>query len=377
MPEGRPKLTLILSIVGSILVLLNGSLLVMNNAPVIASPFPVSSAEEAMASRVSWWRIVFGIPGLVENYQSIFWLVFAGVMLLSAFLIYERPRKCRTYSLWITISSLLCIPIGGGFYLGTVLGFIGGLSGMESPKPFRETFLGRIIRGVTLDSKVYVLIRDNPTILRTAALVVISVGILRGIGNGLYTYNVNLIRNGGPPASGILLNGQVIWHSTAILTALSLIGISILEWLILSLAIYWIGAKLAGIPMEYDKIVRVSAFAYVPVGLQFVAPLMFSNEPTLSFGWPFGLYLISHLWVFIALIVATEQMFDFPRMKALGLVVLSGMIYWIVDNMLLIPTLNVPGIVVVLSTPTSSLFILLSLSAATIIAALLGVFTRR
>ena len=376
MSETKYTPTFILGIIGSILILLNGALIVVNNSPVILSSFSVASVDEVMKAKVFWGRIVFGVPTLVENYLALFWLIFAVATLICAFLIYRRPKGYQTYSFGITLFSLMCIPIGGGFYLGTILGFIGGVSGMEGRKPFKETFLGRIISGVTLDSKMYTVIRDNPTILRTAALVVIFVGILRGIGSGLYAYNVDIIKRGGAPASQILLNGQVMWHSTAVITAASLIGFTVLEWLILSLVIYWIGVKLTGITLEYDKIVRVLAFAFVPLSLQVFAPLVFSNEPTLSFHWPVGLYLISRLWVFIALVAATAQTFDFTRRRALGVVILGGMMYWIIDNMILIPTLRVPGILITVSAESAP-FILLSFSAATIIATLFGVFTKK
>jgi len=375
-PEPKYTATFILAIVGSILTILNGLLIAINNTPVIFSSFPVASLEEVMKAEVFWGRIAFGVPGLVEDSRALFWLIFAAAMLVSALLLYKKPRNYHTYSLLITIFSLLCIPIGGGFYIGTILGFVGGVSGMEDRKPFKETFLGRMISGVTLDKKLYTVIAENPTTLRTAALVIIFVGILRGIGNGLYAYNANLVKIGGPTASRILLDGQVMWHSTPVLTALSLVGITVLEWLILSLVIYWIGVKLMGFAFDYDKVARVLAFAYIPVGLQVFAPLMFSNEPALSFTWPFGLYIVSRLWVFVVLVVAIAQMFDFTRWKAFGLVILGGMIYWIIDNMVLIPTLQVPGIVVVLTTE-SPLFILLSVTAATVIATLFGVFTKK
>ena len=376
MSETKYTPTFILGIIGSILILLNGALIVVNNSPVILSSFSVASVDEVMNAKTFWGRIVFGVPTLVENYLALFWLIFAVATLICTFLIYRRPKGYQQYSFGITLFSLMCIPIGGGFYLGTILGFIGGVSGMEGRKPFKETFLGRIISGVTLDSKMYTVIRDNPTILRTAALVVIFVGILRGIGSGLYAYNVDIIKRGGAPASQILLNGQVMWHGTAVITAASLIGFTVLEWLILSLVIYWIGVKLTGITLEYDKIVRVLAFAFVPLSLQVFAPLVFSNEPTLSFHWPVGLYLISRLWVFIALVAATAQTFDFTRRRALGVVILGGMMYWIIDNMILIPTLRLPGILITVSAESAP-FILLSFSAATIIATLFGVFTKK
>lgn len=376
MTETKYTPTFVLAIISSVLILLNGALIAMNNSPVIISSFPVASVDEVMKASVFWGRIVFGVQGLVENYLSLFWLIFAAAMLITAFLMFKKPKKLETYSFLITVFSLLCVPIGGGFYIGSILGFIGGVSGMEGRKPFKETFLGRMFSGIALDSKVFTSISENPAILRTAALVIMFIGILRGIGSGLYAYNLDLIKKGGATASQILLNGQIMWRSTEFITAASLIGITVLEWLILSLVIYWIGVKLTGIALEYDKVARVLAFAFVPMGLMVFAPLFFANEPTLSFNWPVGLYLISRVWVFIALVVAITQTFDFSRRKALGIVIFGGLMYWIIDNMILIPTLKVPGVLITVSAESAP-FILVSFSAAAIIAALFGVFTKR
>lgn len=381
LPEERHGLTFVAAVIASILAVLNGVLILMINGPIVLSSFPVGSVEEVTEADVFWGRIVFGVPGLVEDYLAIFWLIFAVVMLLCALLIYRRPKSYRMWSFLITISSLLCIPIGGGFYLGTILGFVGGITGLEGRESFKKTFLGRLLGGIAFNSEVYSEALDDPSILKTAAMVIIFVGALRGLGNGLYVHNLNLIKEDAAFASRILLDGQVIWNSkhvyTPILTSLSLIGISVIEWLTLSLVFYWVGTRLMGMPSDYDKTARVLAYAYAPVGLQLLAPLMFSNEPMLSFTWPLWLYILSRTWIFVGLVAATTRLFDIPKWKAIGMVSLGGMIYWIIDNLLIIPTLKVPGIVVELSIPPGPNFVLLSISAATILATLLGVFSKK
>lgn len=377
MPNTQSSYTFILTLTGSVLIITNGLFIALNATPLTLSSFPVGSVEEVMGAKDFWGRVVFGVPGLVEGLWTLFWLAFAVLMLLSAYAIYLKPRRQKRYAPLIMISSLLCIPIGGGFYLGTILGFLGGASGMEWPKSFKETFFGKMIRAALLNSKLYAKICDDPQTLKNGAYLVLLVSILSGIGNGLYTYNVYLITKGGDSASNILLKGQVIWGDTPLLITSALIGVTVLEWLILSLAIYLVGAKLSGTTSEYDKVARVVAFAYVPVSLQVFLPLMFSNEPALSINWPLGLYLLSRLWVVAALVVATAQMFDFTTMRSLGVVILGGMTYWLIDNLWIIPTLKVPGIQFGLSLAESSLAILLMISTAAVIATLLGVFTRK
>lgn len=384
MPEKRFSPTIILVLLGSVLAIINGIWTTMNASPIILSSFPVTSVEELRKVQVFWGRVAFGIPGLVKDPLAALWLILPVAMLLCTFLIYMKPRRHRTYSPVIAIFSLLSIPIGGGFYLGTILGFIGGISGMEWPKPFKETFLGKILRGVLLDSKLFAMIRDDATILRAAAFTVVFVGILQGIGNGLYTYNLDFIeraQEGGKvlaTASSILLEGQVIWSQTPILTAAELIGIAVVRWLLLSLVIYWIGAKLMGALSDYNKVAGAVAFAYVPMSFEMFLPLIFSNEPFLgTFRWPLGIYLVCRLWVFVALVIATAQLFDFAKRKAFGVAILGGTIYWVIDSMFIIPTLKVPGIQFGFAMPESSESILLMISIVIIVALLLGVFTRK
>lgn len=382
MLEKKTSPTLILVLFSSVLTIINGIWVAVNTFPIILSPFPVTSIEEVIEVQVFWGRVAFGIPGLVKDGLAAFWLIFPVAMLLCAVAIYMKPRRHRSYSPLITIFSLLSIPIGGGFYVGAILGFIGGVSGIEWPKSFRETFLGKIIRAVVLDSKFFATIRDDPAILGTAALTIVFVSILQGVGNGLYTYNLDFIEraqegeNVLATASGILLEGQVMWGQTPILTAAQLIGVTIIRWLLLSLAIYWVGVKLMGVSLDYNKIAGAVAFAYVPISFEVFLPVMFSNEHFLgTFMWPLGIYFVCRLWVFVALVVATAQLFDFTKRKALGVAILGGTMYWVIDHLLIIPTLKIPGIQFGFAMPESSESILLMISIATIVALLLGVFT--
>lgn len=377
MSEGKTSATLILTLVGSALAIINGLWIAVEEAPIVLSSFAVGSVDEVLNSKVFWGRIAFGVSGLVENLLVAFWLIFAVGLLLITLHIYIKPRKHKQYAPLIMLFSLLCIPIGGGFYVGTILGFIGGAAAMDWPKSFGQTFFGKMLRGAMLSSKLYSSIRDNPATLKTAAFTVIFVAILSGLGNGLYTYNAYLIDRGAPEASSILLQGQIIWAGPPILTTIAFIGITVLEWLILSLTIYWIGSKLMGMSSEYDKVARLVAFAYVPMSLQLFMPLMFANEPTLSFGWPLSIYLASRLWVFIALAAIVGLVFDIPKGRALGVTILATMIYWLINNVMLAPTLNIPGVLLKLPLPESSLIVLLMTSTATLVATFLGVFSRR
>ena len=376
--EKKYSAAFILSLVSFIMILLNGIWILTNDAPIILSSFNASSAEEVMNAKAFWGRISFGIPGLVEGYWTLFWLIFAAATLVCGILVYKDPRKYRTNGLLMMVCSFLSLPIGGGFYIGAILGFISGAASIEWSKSFKETFFGKIIRAATGNSKFYTMIRDNSETIGIAAFTVIFVSVLSGIGNGLYTYNLDLIKKGGDAASAILLQGCVMmWNENPFITATSLIGMGVVKWLILSLTIYWIGARLTAIPVNYEKVVRITAFVYVPEILQVFMPFMFSNEPTLSYNWPLGLYAISRLWVFIILVVAITQTFDFPKGRAFGVAIFGGALYWPIYHMIVIPTLNVPGVEVQLAMPQSSWVILIGITVVAIIAMLLGVFRKK
>jgi hypothetical protein len=210
-----------------------------------------------------------------------------------------------------------------------------------------------------------------------AALAVILVGLLSGIGNGLYAYNADLLNKGDAGSYRILFEGQIFLNTPVVTSAVSIIGITVAKWLMLSLAIYWFGSKIVGIPSSYDRIARLVAFAFVPEALMIFLPLFFSNPPTLMFGWPVGLYLITRLWLFVMLLYIVAHAFDFTRMRALGVTIFGLTVYWIVYNVFIVPTLNVPGVRIEFAMPESSAAILATLGVVTVASTLLGLFSRR
>lgn len=373
----KTSLTFVTSTVSSVLAIINGLWIAIIDKPVIITTFNATSLDEIINSKNFWGRIVFGIPGIIGGLWTYFWIIFAVLMLLCAFSIYRKPRLHKKYSFLITLFALLTLPIGGGFYIGAILGFVGGLVGREWPKSFSETFLGNVFQAAMGRPKFYVSICEKSETLSNAALTVIFIGALSGFGNTLYTYNVDIIRKGESLASQILLQGYVLWNEIVLLSALSMVGMMMIKWLILSLCVYWIGAKLVGLSSSYDKVLRVVAFAYVPEIITVFMPLMFSNDPTLTFNWPVGFYVITRIWVFLCLLVAIQQVFDFSLTRAFGVALFGGAIYWLIYHVFMAPTLNVPGFRINISMPESSLTVLTLVSLATLIATALGIFSRK
>jgi len=271
--------------------------------------------------------------------------------------------------------SLFSVPIGGGFVIGLILAVVGGVACFELPKPFGDTFTGKIVRAVRLDSTLYESVAKDIGLLRTAALTLIVVNFLSGLGNALYLYNVGLVQSASANTLfRILLLGEILWGVPVISGTVAYIGIAIVKWLIFSVIIYFFGVRLAGKAVEFDEVAKILAFAYVPVSLQVFLPLVFLRMPMLFVEWPLTIYFLTNLWMVLALIAGLKQRMDIPIRKALGVVILAGTIYWLINYKFLIPALNVPGIQFVFQ---PSELMLPLITVALLFAALLGAFTRR
>jgi hypothetical protein len=366
----------LLLFIGAALILINGLYIASIGEPIILYSYPVSSVEELNAPSAGFWgRIVFGVRGYIEGPLVIIWLVFAILNLLSVILIRLKREKRVTYALLILVCSILSIPIGGGFIIGAVLGIVIGLASMESPKPFQETFVGKMLRAIKLDSDFYRIIGKESEAQKTAMFTLIFANLLSGFGNSLYIYNADIIKNPPSPDApfNILLRGQIYWNSSVAYTAIFLGSLSVIKWFIFS-AIIYLFAKLIGKSCDFDGVARVLAYSYVPVCLQIFTPLVFLREPLLYFEWPFTIFIITNFWVVIALVVALKAMLDIPFSKALGMTVISGTVYLMINYLILIPALNVPGIYLTIR-PIEVLWALIT--ASVIISIVLGTFTKK
>lgn len=362
--------------IGAILILINGLLIASIGEPIVLYSYPVSSVEELTAPTAGFWgRIVFGMRGYIEGPLVILWLFFAVLNLLSAVLLHLKPERKTIYAFLVLVCSMLSIPIGGGFIIGCVLGIVMGLANIESTKPFKETFVGKMFRAFKLDSDFYRTIGKNSEALKTAVFTLIFANLLAGFGNGLYLHNIESIKNPPSPDTPfkILLLGQIYWSPSVVYTAIFLGSLSVIKWFIFS-AIIYLFTKLIGKSYDFDGVARVLAYCYVPVCLQVFTPLIFLREPLLYFEWPFTVFLITNLWMVIALIIALKAILDVPFSKALGITIVSGTTYWIVNYLFLMPSLNVPGIYLIIQ-PIEVLWALIA--ASVIFSIMLGTFTKK
>jgi len=372
----RLGLTFLLTLIGSILIVANGVLVLLNGAPIVVSSYPANKVEEVLGVDRFWARITFGRPGLVEGNWAYFWLFFYVIMFICSLMIFARPKKQNMWSIPIVIFSLLSVVTGGGFVIGFVLAFIGGMAGVEWPKRFGETFFGKFLRVFRLDSKLFVMVRDNPSTLNTAVWMLIIAGFLSGLGGCVYAYNVDTILRGELGREyDILIKGNVFFNNLHIVLASTHIAVIFIKWLIMSLLIYLVAVRICGLSLDLGAISRMVAFAYIPLTLRLFLPVMFANEPFLTFNWPFIMQTITALWIFAALVVGLKAMSEISVVKSLGIIVFSGTLYLLVTERILYSMFEVPGVLLTF-TPGSSAVLLILMSFSTVIAVLLGAFSR-
>lgn len=372
MSKNESPLAFILVVLGATLILINGIFIAANGAPIVLSSYPAHSTNQLYTNESGFWgRVSLGIPGVADTaWLSI--LLFVGVIqLLTGLLMLIEPKGRRNLSLIVIVCSLLSIPIGGGFIIGALLGLIGGLAGMEWPKPIQETFIGKFLRVLKLDSSLFKTVSDEPKYLSHAAWMLILVNTLSAVGYGIYNLTVINMNKSADITFNVLFLGQMSFDISVLVYPLIYMGVAVIKWLILSSLIYLIGTKVLGSRTGFDSIATVTAFAYAPIALQVFLPLLFSNQTTL---WGFAVFFVTNAWMILAMLVGTRHALEVPIGRMIGVMLLGGGIYWIIDYMAIVPLLEVPGIWFILKPAT---FVLLLFSIGALLATLTGVFAKR
>lgn len=111
----KPTAGFVLGLIGGILILLEGLLFV-----VIAS----------MASSIG------GLVGMPIDFGGLFMalaaigLIFALIVIVSSVMLYMKPASHVMWGIILLLFSIFSFIIGGGFYLGAILGLVGGILGI-------------------------------------------------------------------------------------------------------------------------------------------------------------------------------------------------------------------------------------------------------
>jgi hypothetical protein len=375
--EEKPLIASILSLSSGILLLINELLVGINKGPIILSTFPVSSPEVVMNSTAPFWaRISFGFSQWVEGPWIPVMLIFASIIISCSIMLYFKPIKRKTLCFLILLFSIISIPFGGGFIIGSILGVFGGAIGFEWPKPLGNTFFGKILQAAGLDSKFYESLKEDSFALKQAAYAIIFLNLLSGLGCGLYSFSVDKIVNAqslNVPFRTLLL-GEFPLNMDILTPAIINIGLAVLKWIALSLFLYIIGVQVHGRKATFDKIAAAVAFAYVPIGLQFFMPFVLTSRPHLTFTWPFVVFLITNVWMILALVVALRHVLEVSLEKSIGIISLAAAFY-LPLNQLFLMRLDVPYSIKFFFQPEP--IFLMVIACLVVLATLLGVFTKR
>jgi len=379
-------LPFILVVVGATLILINGLWIGLNNYPIIAASTPASSLSQLYnTSKVNmtsvnssalqpagfWVRISLGFPDYSENAWLVVWLICAAISLMCGLSLTIDPKPHGNLSPVIIICSFTSLAIGGGFIIGFAFSLVGGLAGMEWPKPLQNTFVGRFLRALRLDSSLYRKVREETHHLSQALWVLIFLNIISGVSYGIYNLTYLKGNSSVGELSRILFLGRTTTDFSIFAYPSMYIGLAVAKWIILSLLIYVVGTKLMDAKCDFAGLAANVAFAYAPIALQALLPMMYSNQPQ-----QLALYIFAatNIWMILGLVIAVTRTLEVTMEKAIGVVMFCGGAYWIINYLVIVPTLEVPGIWFTLKPPT---MVLLLFSIGTITALLMGVFSKR
>jgi len=372
-----------LSLVGSIFIFLNAIWITSNNnSPIVLTTNSNLTTVSAINNSTDFWgRTSFGYKGMVEGNWTPFWLIFTIALFACTIQIYRKPKMHKVLGIPMVIFSLLSLPIGGGCIIGSILAFIGGMMAIEWPKSFSDTFIGKMIRAIRLDSKVLGVLFNDPNTVQSGVLALLFTSIVMGLGNTIYVFNVNLIKTKPTDAYDILLQGKLAMDIMTVVNTVSFIGITFLRWIAFSTILYVIIVKLRGHEADYNRIAYTVAFAFVPLCIQGFLPMLFSNEPYLSFNWPFAVFLLSTFWVALVVLVFVKHVFELTIREALGVTLLAGALYLLLESLAILVitsglSVSLPGVIFQFEA-TSLSTILLFFSLAVTVAILLGALSKK
>jgi len=333
--ERRGSSAAILSIVGGVLIVVNILLIAMMNSPLMFSSSSESVDTVTQNSAPLWARLALGIRGYTDGIQLVIGAILAAMMIYLALSLYLRPRNVKTFSLLIILISAVALLYGGGFIVGSILAFIGAGIAYETPKGYSDTFVGKMLSAMATRLKVFEHCLQESSV-RDAAMVILFVNLLSGIGNGIFTFNVKSITgatNAVVPFE-VLFTGRIGLDIAIAQTPIILMGLGIFKWAILSLILFIVGVKLFGEKATLSSLAAVTGFAYAPIALQLFIPVIFTSTPYLTTWW-LTVFAITNLWMVVILIVGVKNILNVSYTKSAATVVSCGAIYTLINYFVL------------------------------------------
>ncbi|MGC8975665.1 MAG: DUF4064 domain-containing protein [Thermoprotei archaeon] len=126
----RPTAAFILTLISGILVLLSVLLLFVAASLLSSTSSEFPEILPYPVGLIGTWITIIGVIGLV----------FSILILVGALMIYSgEPGKVKTGSILVLIFSILSLfTTGGGFFIGFILGLIGGILGLTWKPPAKQ-----------------------------------------------------------------------------------------------------------------------------------------------------------------------------------------------------------------------------------------------
>jgi hypothetical protein len=331
MSEQKPKFAFMLALSGAVLMFLNSLLVGVGGAPIMISSSGIHTLGDVIGAGAtqSWFRIALGFRGFVEGLWGLFWLVTTIIMLYCAIRFYMNPAERQILCTTMVALSILSVSYGGGFIIGAILGILGAGMGYVRPSKVETSFFYKITRAARLDGEFYKGLSKDHDALKHATYALVLANILSGIGTGVYSYNAQRILNTSSQTIPFrtLFLGEVPLDISIAGTVVINIGLAMLKWLTLSAIIYFVAVALLERKHTLSNIASVVAFAYVPVSLQFFFPFVLANKSLIGFTLPFYVFLITNIWMILALMTGVKQNLEIGLGKTLGILSISGAIY--------------------------------------------------
>jgi len=339
--EQKRSIILLLPFVGSLLILLNIFTTALIGTPVMIFSSSPDSVE-ALTKNLSpmWGRIAFGFSNYAEGNLPAIGIVLAAVILYFSLTLYLRPRYERFLSFIIMVFSFVSLFYGGGFLIGSILAFIGGALAFQTPMKIENSLIGKLLLSLRASRKFFQRLAEEAAV-KEAAMVILFVNLLSGIGNALYMFNANgLINNlSSESAFETLLNGRINMDIALVPAPITMMGLGIIKWMVLSILIFVIGVKFFDAASSLGRIATVAGFAYAPISLQIFTPFVFTSSPFLLI-WPMAVFIVTNLWMAIVLVIGLQQILRVSFTKSLALVALCGAIYELIDTTIFLPMVN-------------------------------------
>lgn len=353
--------TIKIAFLGGLLILINAVIIAVNSSPVIISTDKPNPIEILWSdSAPFWFRLAFGLYDYSKGAAAIFGIVMASTILFCVSILYLKPQHRKFLSTIIMGLAVMMFLYGGGFIIGSIMTFISAGTLYESPKKTDKTFISSLLKTLKFDKEFFAHIKKAVSPQR-AVKVILLANFLSGVGNSLYTFNVQKILTATSDQTPyeVLINAKM-YSDIAIASApIMLMGLGVIKWMLLVMIFFGV-IKMFRWKASLGSIATLIGFAYTPITLQLFTPILFTSKPYLTTVWPFTVFLISNLWMVALLIFGLKILLEISSSNSIVIVALSLSIYAMIAYLIFDP-IKIPYTIMFQIEPIEVLLSLMSL----------------